>query len=304
MANPKLRRIFAGSGWLMVAACTTAIGLKYGARNWEAQNDTLLKWVIVVCLGGAVAAGIIYFATNDSNGDSRPIQPLQVKQSAGRDNSGKMISHVEHYHEASVSLAPTPTRQIEAPPQPRVPSRIDPLEPFPRLSLGFVDRVKIDRDGQVFQFSDQGENGLSLSVLNVPAPQAGFASDLSSVFAMLTFDQAGRRSTIINRACWIGHEANEIPIEVGGTTHILVGFSLEPCWLSFHNPNKYGYDVVEWNYRMSDLEARTIDWTNWEPVLVDVRIISTAQASKGQTIAHRKFQLRREGISYSAQWMT
>jgi hypothetical protein len=289
----------------MVAACTTAIGLKYGAGIWGVQHGTLLNWIIAICVAGAVAMAIIYFATDDSHRDSAPVQLLEVKQSIGGDNSGRMIGKVEHYHEASVPVAPPPSQQIEVPPEPRrAPPKIEPPDQFPRLSLGFVSPVKIDRDGQVFHFREEGEKGFALSVLNMPASQAGFASNLSSVFAMLIFDQGGRHSTTINRACWIGHEANEIPIEVGDTAHILVGFPSEPCWISFHNPNKYGYDVVEWNYPMPDLEARPIVWVDWEPVEVDVRIISTAQASKGQTISHRKFQLRREGISYNAQWLT
>lgn len=292
------RQIAAGSGALMACALITLISMTQS--QWVKDHPAGAERLGIALLVGAVACFIFWAITRGKQ------QGTAIKTEAnfvGRDNTGKMIGHVEHYHEATVSSAFPPPR-IEAPPQPRVFPKKELREPPPSLGLGFVPRVKIDRDGQVFRFDEQGQQGLALSVLNLPAPQTGFASDLTSVFAMLTFDQAGRRSTVINRACWIGREANEIPIEVGDTAHVLLGFSVESCWLCFNNPNKYGYDVVEWNHPMLDLEARTIDWIDWEPIEVEILIISTAQASKGQTIAHRKFQLRREGISYSARWLT
>ncbi len=252
---------------------------------------------------GALGCFAFWFATRPKSSPSAALQDANSGNIVGHDNAGKMIANVEHYYEAPVSPASSP-RQARTMPVPRAAPKRQPPEPSPGLSLGFVRDVKIDRHDQIFQFDDQGLKGLALSVLNMPAPQGAIASDLSSVFAMLTFDQAGRRCTTINRACWIGQEANEIPVAVGDTAHVLLGFPSEPCWVSFHNPNRFGYDVVERNYKMDELEPRTIDWVDWEPIGVDVRIISTAIASKGQTIIHREFQLRREGVSYSARWLT
>lgn len=87
MANPKVRRFIAGAGWVLVAACTCAIGLRYGGGSWAIHHSFLLNAVIIISLVGAIVVAAIYFAMRE------PHTP-QIKQSnyVGRDNNGIQIT--------------------------------------------------------------------------------------------------------------------------------------------------------------------------------------------------------------------
>jgi hypothetical protein len=174
---------------------------------------------------------------------------------------------------------------------------------IPNLAMDFV-RPNISEEGGVFRFDESGNQCLAVLVHNVAAAAGEFGLDARSVFTSLTFAR-GTSRTVVNRACWILHEQNEIPIEISDTAHILIGFPFlkEGEWISVNNPNRFGHDTLEWNQPLFDLEPRTVSWYDGITMTVDVQIVSTATSTRGQTFAHKKIQLSRTGSGYNAQWL-
>lgn len=172
---------------------------------------------------------------------------------------------------------------------------------IPNLVLGFV-RDRVSRDGRIFRFDDTGANCLALSVQNASETHAGVECNARSVFASIVFKRPGRRRTTVSRACWIAHKISEVPIDVGDIAHILIGFPSQSDWVSFQNPNRYGYDGVQRKRSPRDPKPKTFDWPDGTSVEVEVKIVSTAVASVGKLFAHRRFKLKHDGIAFNAHW--
>jgi len=172
----------------------------------------------------------------------------------------------------------------------------------PNLVLSFC-RANVEKlDTMIRSVESGGMPCLSISVWNSPAPAGKFAADAKSMFATVVFIGPTSR-TNVNRAFWVDEDASEVPVEVGETKHIVIGIPSEDCWVAFNNPNKLGSEVRERNDPLRDLEPRVINWGIGVSYAVDVRIVSTATGSKGQTLAHKVFKLERTDMAYTARWL-
>ncbi len=147
---------------------------------------------------------------------------------------------------------------------------------------------------------------LVLYVINRPAAQGKQTRPSRSVFASLEF-RAASRSTVVNRACWVGKGSNEITIGVNETEHILVGLPKEDEGVTYHNPNRFSELHTDfWTSRQVpvQLEERTLNWGEGASYTVDVRIICNDSGPfSGETLAHRQFTMERKGISLSAKML-
>jgi hypothetical protein len=222
------------------------------------------------------------------------------------------VGHIEQNAENANSSASATGNQVSlniygvvppfSPQQPRADEGQSVNKPIPNLALGF-SRVGINREGEIIRFREGGPVCLVVSVTNSPAAQGEFARNATSVFCTLTFTEPMGRRTIVSRACWLDRESSEIPIDIGRVENIIIGFPAQDDWATFHNPNNLSADQVDWNHMWSELEVRTANWGIGASLAVDLKIVSTGVASRGQTFAHRRFQLSRNGDRYGARWL-
>ena len=155
---------------------------------------------------------------------------------------------------------------------------------------------------------ERGEKCLALEVTNQAAEEGKQSRPARCVFATLEFKVTGfsGKSTLVNRACWINRESNEIPIGLSETEHILVGLPKTDKWIVFHNPNRakplprVGRRVVTDH----PLEERIVNWGQNASYVVEVAIISSdSGATHGMTLARRSFSLEHDGVSFRAKML-
>jgi len=297
MAHPKLRVFYAGTGGVMVTACTAAIGLRFGNGTWGVEYAMVLDWIIFGCLAGAVGMAIIYFATSDQ--PSREVSQVATKEGnyAGRDNLGTQFraDKIEYYavpmSETSHPISPPEKRRPEVP-------------ELPNLTLDFVCiRAKINADEELFRHDEEGSECIFVMVRNMPGGHGESTFDATSVFATLTFEHGSSRS-VVNRACWLNEPVNQTRIDVGEMKHVLIGFPVpqESKWVSVNNPNKEQV-FSDWSHvPLLELETREMPWVDGLPVIVDIRVISTDLHMKNVTLAHRRMRLVRNGPTYHGDW--
>lgn len=283
-----------------VAVFTADLGLfASGWPSFVRDHPSILWLGLVIGLALLVWGWLV----PNENKESSPVAPQSTSEvghieqkvesaSSSSAATGNQFSLVQNFHGAVSAFTP---QQSE-------PASGESREAIPTLVLGFA-KLGIDREEQIIRFKDGGPAALVVSVVNSPAAQGEFGRDASSVFCTVTFTEAMGRRTIVSRACWIGRESSEIPINVGDVENILIGFPTQDAWVTFHNPNKFSADHFEWTHIWSDLESRTVNWGDGAFLTVDMRIVSTGSASRGQTFAHRVFQLSRNGIAYNARWL-
>ena len=176
---------------------------------------------------------------------------------------------------------------------------------MPVLELQFCEARVNSENEKVIHFDKDGRECLTISVLNRAAILGKQAFPARSVCASLEFIAIpGGRRGMVNRAVWIGHDANEIYIDVNDTAHILVGFPSENEWMTFNNSNRISAREKEYWAHGDFLEPRPMDWFPNAAYAVDVKVISGFNPTKGQTLAHRVFELRRGDISFTAKWIS
>ncbi len=206
----------------MITACATAVGLKYGAGSWGAQHDSLLDLIIVICLVGAMSMAIMYFATDDSHSP-------QVSKSnyVGRNNSGKMIGHVEHYHESEKEK----------------PSSPPPIQRRPAAAPGFTIRPRVAYI--IYELSPgcwrecrndhkEAKRALVVDVMRDVPPPGSQADHSVSVLAILKFNSVGTEH--IPRAYWLDRQDYRVSFIVGHKECLVVGSYEEPYLASYTNP--------------------------------------------------------------------
>lgn len=203
MANPTTRRVYAGSGWLLVSVCATAVGLKFGGGSWALNHAALLNRTIVTSVVGAIAMALAYFASNDSQQDSSSSKP--VSQAVGRDNIGKMIGNVERYYEAPENAHPTPlaTNDFSA-----VPSEQDiPTREHHKHNVKFLGASSIYTDMERQTFSaTEGFPAVKVCFLNQPIPGAHIA-DFTNASARIVFqNKAGEEVLSVNHPKWLNRK--------------------------------------------------------------------------------------------------
>lgn len=148
--------------------------------------------------------------------------------------------------------------------------------PRPRFDIRLT-RSLVQVGETVVRFVEShGQLCLALTILNKPAQEGKQARRAHCVFAMLEFTAASSsRVSLVNRACWIDEESNEIAIDVGQTEHVLVGLpTTGDEWVTYNNSNRVNLRVREYWDPPNELEKRTINWGDGASYIVDVRIIS------------------------------
>jgi hypothetical protein len=304
MTHPKLRILYAGTGSVMLTACTAVVSLRLGSGSWGVQRAVPLDWISVGTLATAVLMAIIYFATSESPDRDASHEAPSDGNYAGRDNLGNQFNANKiEYYEAS---KPEPPAAV-LPEQKQQPILAMAEPEIPKLKLDFVRmKIKIQETEGAFRHDEQGSECVCVMVHNVPAGLGKLAFDAESVFASLTFEHGASRS-IVNRACWLNEEDNETRIDVSEMRHILIGFPLhqESTWVSVNNPNRADERIVsDWSRTpLLDLEKREVPWIDGLPLVVDVRVISSAFRTKNMTFAHRRMRLERHGFVYLADWI-
>lgn len=175
----------------------------------------------------------------------------------------------------------------------------------PVLELQFCEARVNSENERVIHFDKDGQKCLTISVLNRAAPLGKQAFPARSVYASLEFiAKPGGRRSMVNRAVWIGQDANEIYIDVNDTAHILVGLPSENEWMTFNNSNRISAREKEYGAHSDFLEPRSMDWFPNAAYAVDVKVISGFNATKGQTLAHRTFELTRQATPFTARWIS
>ncbi len=174
---------------------------------------------------------------------------------------------------------------------------------IPNLSLDFV-RTKVSAPDGVFIYDESGTECVTALVHNLAAAEGQAGFDARSVFGSLVFTY-GTSRTIVNRACWLNHDENEIWIGVGDMAHILIGFPYlqDFTWVSVNNPQRVSRLNMEWNRTLPELERRTVPWHDDSSLKVDVQVISNAVGTKGITFRRRQMRLDRRSISYHGEWI-
>lgn len=298
MAHPKLRVFYAGAGGVMFTVCTAAIGLRFGSGAWGLRYASVLDWIILVCLAGAIIMAVIYFMTSDSHTREELRPATNEGDFVGRDNLGNQFraEKIEYYA--------TPKLETPAPILPPENQRPEVLE-LPNLTLDFVRlKTKIDADKELFKHDEEGSECLFVMVRNMPAEHGKSTFDAESVIATLTFEH-GSSHSVVNRACWLNEPVNQTRIDVGEMKHVLIGFPMpqESKWVSVNNPNKVQVFSDWMPVPLLELETRELPWADGLPLIADIRVISTDQRTKNVTLAHRRMRLVRQGPTYQGQWI-
>lgn len=171
-----------------------------------------------------------------------------------------------------------------------------------------LTEVKVIVGETLVRSAEPGELGaqrcLALHVLNKAAKQGEQAKKAHCIYAAIEFISGSRR-TLVSRACWIGHESNQIAIDVSQSELILVGLVSEGDeWVTYNNSNMVDLHMREWYSPSEKLQKRTANWGEGASYTVDVKIISNDRGpTLGETFDHRKFALERRGIAYSAHML-
>ncbi len=277
--------LFGGSGALLISGALSALPSLY--PNQISDHP----WIVV----GSLIAGCVLFlfegivrAMDRSEKRSAPATPHAQANATGN----QVTVNVHPPQSSSTELRPPlPTNRVLTRPQFDI-----------RLTRGLMEV------GETWvRFADSGgEHCLVLTVLNKPAQEGKKATRAHCVFAILEFTAASSsRSSLVNRACWLGKDTNEIAIDVGESEHILVGLpTTGDEWITYNNPNRVSLRAREHWDAPNELEKRTINWGNGSSYIVDVKIVSNDRGTTlGETFAHRKFTLERQGITYSAKML-
>lgn len=204
----------------------------------------------------------------------------------------------QHFH----GILPGATPQAAQPaPQPSMEQEPPSRAGLPILELQLARGTVNSENDKLITFDSHGKKCLTVSVLNRAAPPGQHAYPARSVCASLEFIAIpGGRTSMVNRAVWVGDDANEINISVNDTAHILVGIPEETTWMTFHNPNRISAREKEYWAHIDFLEPRPMSWGQGAKYAISVTLISNADHNNSRTLAHRVVELTWECISFRA----
>jgi hypothetical protein len=163
------------------------------------------------------------------------IVSINTGNAVGGDNSGKMIAHVEHYHEAPSQSSPEPHKfnmldVHSASPQP--PLRLE-------LSLETISltyRLEHCAWDEASQFDHDRREAIVAWFRN-PVPLKGISGvDASQLSAHIRYSVDGHWNTQVSRGYWLHYSANEITIKIADRAGLIIGLSEWSRWVSYSNP--------------------------------------------------------------------
>jgi hypothetical protein len=224
----KLKAIAGGGAWMI------AVALQVVPQTWPNFLHPH-PWAVAafVIIGGAMFA---YAAISGKRSSGSKNSGNIV----GRDNSGKMIAHVEHYHEA-----PSPDRTDPPKPEPPqhpiadVPPKISPQQL--RLELGFermslIYRVEQSAWDTATQFEYDGRESIVAWFTNPVPPKGVRGIEAMGLSAHIRYSVEGHWKTQVSRGYWLHWSENEITINAADRAGLILGFVYFSHWVSYANP--------------------------------------------------------------------
>ena len=220
----KTKAIAGGGAWMIAAA------LQVVPQTWP----NLLHphpWAVglFVLIGGVMFA---YGAFGNKHHSSTPTNEGNI---VGRDNSGRMIAHVEHYHEFEPVA---PVIESEKPPLQNLKLSID----EPTFTLVCWTHIS-------WQRAPLGTLGAMMGavawVYNPTADEGEVALDIRSAVATLIHRRDGLTVASISAAYWLGESGYEADFKAGQRRGILLGafpygFN-SPTWHVVENPRRHQF---------------------------------------------------------------
>lgn len=296
---------------MLVSGALSALPSMYPNQFAHHPTTVWASLIVGICL---VLVGGLTKVLSRIHGPEIKIEPptaaksVQAKSEVGHIEQKEIGAHATG-NQVNLYFSGNATQPLAAPLAPESVSQrsgdaLGTTPDMPALELQFCEaRVNSDNE-KVIHFDKDGKKCLTISVLNRAAPLGKQAFPARSVCASLEFIALpGGRRSMVNRAVWIGQDANEIYIDVNDTAHILVGLPSENEWMTFNNSNRISAREKEYWAHGDFLEPRPMDWFPNVAYEVDVKVISGFNPTKGQTLAHRAFELRRGDISFTAKWI-
>jgi hypothetical protein len=209
------------------------------ASGWPAFIATH-AWIVWMVAGTGLAVFAAGFLVPSKEKSESPAEFLGSGNLVGRDNSGKMIAHVEHYHEAPSQPAPEPAKQ-----EPPSYALIDIVPPKPppqlRLELNFeltslVYKVENSAWDEATEFDYDRREALIAWFTNPVPPKGVTGVDASRLSAHIRYSAESHWSTQVSRGYWLRHSANEIAIDAADRAGLILGLVDWSHWVSYANP--------------------------------------------------------------------
>jgi hypothetical protein len=272
------------------------VGIGLYASGWP-ENVRAHPWLLlsILLVGALVSAGSLLFPANRT-------------EATPHSNS---VSY-ENRNIASPVIAPVFNNYLGpsgAPSQLELHSQLPSREPnpLPNLALGFA-RASVSQQGDFFKFDEHGSRCLTISVTNTPAPHGEAGVEARAIFAQLKFRSDPSSNSTVERAFWIGKDSNQVTLEPGDSSHILVGIPHELSWELFNNLNDYPSSMMEWNQPRHEPESIQYFSINGKVTEVELHIVSKHPSTKHRTISHRRFVIAPNDsnaipASYRVDWV-
>jgi hypothetical protein len=195
--------------WLWWGIAHLIAARSAGAKPVERHTESSNKGVGVA---GDVSGSILDSSSKNSGNQ------------VGRDNTGRMISHVEHYHEAEKD-------------------KPYPVQTQPTVALGFAIRPRVTHI--VYEQSPgcwkerpkdykEAKRALVIDVMRDVPPPGPQAKHSVSVLAILRFTSIGTEQ--IPRAYWLDQQDYRASFIVGHKESLVVGTYEDPYLASYTNP--------------------------------------------------------------------
>ncbi|MDR3797748.1 MAG: hypothetical protein P4K93_06325 [Terracidiphilus sp.] len=213
------RQIIAGAGALMAAALITLISMMQS--QWVKDHPTDAQRLGIALLVGAIVCFIFWMAMREE----QPSTAIKNEGNfVGRDNNGKLIGHVEHYHEAEKD-------------------KLSPIQTKPDVAPGFTIRPRVTHIvyelspgcwRECPQDSKEATRALVVDVMRDVPPPGPPTKHSVLVLAILKFSSVGTEQ--IPRAYWIDRQDYRASFIVGHKESLVVGTYEEPYLASYTNP--------------------------------------------------------------------
>src|ERR1700722_5497258 len=208
--------------------------LASGWPSWVRDHPWIL-WAALALGFALILWGIVM--PSKENGES-PVQSVSSGNIVGRDNSGKLIGHVEHYHEAPASSA-APIPEVPKPqPAPKPSVKSAPHEVALEIEPGMPNISYDDIQARWKSNAYDGTAALILWVMNPLAPVGEIGRPTPAIAAHLTLRAKDGSNATIPRAYWLEIQENEVVVDVGHRARVAVGRADYSSWIVNENPHR------------------------------------------------------------------
>jgi hypothetical protein len=217
-----------------------------------------------------------------------------VSQAVGRDNAGKMIGRVEHYHEA----APV-----------QVPATPKPLEPT--LAAKNPKKVYLDSSSRTIKLVEDPKEGLLSLLIPIenlaPNEDNGLAIEARNLVASLRFSREGVEFAAVSSAYWLGRQENRINLPVASSKDLVVGSYKTGKWFCYQNNRRDPFPERPTSQQIRNLASDDCEPAEAQHVYlnphIDVEIKVLSVASEGtKLLLKRLYRLSQSQDPHDFSW--